>query len=65
VALTKKDIGSIPPHDANGEMMKAATLLKRWRKAIDDSALSAEWKRWLVESLLAGLPVTDAEAGAA
>ena len=42
--------------------MEAATLLKRWRKALTEGDLSPEWQRWIVQSLLAGMPKEEPKA---
>lgn len=55
MALKATDIARVPPHDTDGQMMDAATLLKRWRKNLTEGDLSVEWQRWILESLLAGL----------
>jgi len=53
--LRPSDIATVPPIAKANEMEEAATLLKRWRKALDEGPLSVEWKKWLLNSLLAGL----------
>ncbi len=44
----------LPPIDKSGETTKASTLLKRTRRHMEE--FTPDWQKWIVESLLAGLP---------
>jgi hypothetical protein len=52
--LTPRDISRVPPIDTSGEIEKAAQLLKRFRKQLEEVGI--EWRYWVAESLVAGLP---------
>lgn len=50
---------TVPPQDRNGEMDRAAILLRRFRKQLKE--LPAEWRVWIADSLKAGLEVPDTQ----
>ncbi|MHB1950150.1 MAG: hypothetical protein ACYCQK_01595 [Acidiferrobacteraceae bacterium] len=58
--MTANDISRIPPTDVNGEMSRAAQLLRRFRRQLcEEKPMSLDWQRWVAESLLHGLPSED------
>lgn len=56
-------VSKTPPIDTGSEMKTASLTLTRIRALLTKSELPGVWQHWVIDSVQAGLPVLDEDAG--